>query len=255
MNLLKQVFIIYFLFIWSLASAKTFYVSTTGNDSNPGTISQPWKTWGKAFTSTSINPGDIVYFRGGVYSMTNTNGDGYEITRNGTKTDTLCYFAYPGEAPILDCGNVESSGSLNYGITSSGQYVKFKGLTIRNVWQVRPEVECIGWENYGENVVIENCTVYNTSGFGFRTSSANNVHYINCDTYNNCDALRAEMPGNDGYGFAVWDLSSNTNTTYYSGCRAWNCGDDGFVFYSRSYVEVTNCWSFKNGQIEGGERI
>ena len=42
-----------------------YYVSPSGNDSNPGTFSLPWKTINKA--ARSVIPGDIVYIRGGTY--------------------------------------------------------------------------------------------------------------------------------------------------------------------------------------------
>ena len=36
--------------------------------------------------------------------------------------------------------------------------------------------------------------------------NGNNIHFINCDSYNNCDSLTSSnTPGNDGYGFAVFD--------------------------------------------------
>jgi hypothetical protein len=86
-----------------------FYVSPDGDDSDPGTFAQPWATWGKAFNSTAVQPGDLVYFRGGVYPMTSndlsypgTLGSGYDITRDGTIGDTIRFWAYPGETPILD---------------------------------------------------------------------------------------------------------------------------------------------------------
>ena len=104
---MKKVFIFLFLIINSLASAKTFYISPTGNDNNPGTISQPWATWGKAFTSRSA--GDTVYFRGGVYMSSVINGMGYQKTIAGTETGIICFLSYPDEVPILDFNNVTST--------------------------------------------------------------------------------------------------------------------------------------------------
>jgi hypothetical protein len=82
----------------------TYFVAPNGSDSNPGTFSQPWKTWGKAFNSPSVNPGDIVYFRKGVYYKAlgegdyyHTNGRSYKITRHGTLGNYVYYWAYPDE--------------------------------------------------------------------------------------------------------------------------------------------------------------
>ena len=132
------------LAITSLTFAKTYYVATNGNDSNPGTFTQPWATWGKAFTSTLVNAGDTVFIRGGVYNITVTNGSGYGVTRSGTANDWIVYANYPGEIPILDCSAAIPSGQYNSGVggssRSGGNYVKFKGLTVRNVLQRRTDV-------------------------------------------------------------------------------------------------------------------
>jgi len=51
-----------------------FYVSPSGDDSNPGTESQPWKTIQKA--ANTVNPGQIVVIKEGDYNefITITNG-------------------------------------------------------------------------------------------------------------------------------------------------------------------------------------
>ena len=43
-----------------------YFVSTTGSDSNPGTLSSPWKTISKA--AATVPSGSTVYVRGGVYN-------------------------------------------------------------------------------------------------------------------------------------------------------------------------------------------
>ena len=42
-----------------------YYVSTTGNDENPGTLTSPWRTIQKAVTT--VTPGCIVNIMGGTY--------------------------------------------------------------------------------------------------------------------------------------------------------------------------------------------
>ncbi|MGA2746584.1 MAG: DUF1565 domain-containing protein, partial [Candidatus Sulfotelmatobacter sp.] len=46
-------------------SNSSFYVSTTGNDSNPGSQSAPWRTIQHA--AETVRPGSTVNVRGGVY--------------------------------------------------------------------------------------------------------------------------------------------------------------------------------------------
>ncbi|NOU71373.1 hypothetical protein GC098_08050 [Paenibacillus sp. LMG 31458] len=86
-----------------------YYVSTTGSDSNPGTISSPFKTIQKA--SNLMVAGDTVILRGGTYNETITP------QTDGTSGNPITYKAYPGEtvtisgsAPVtgwtLDSGSI-----------------------------------------------------------------------------------------------------------------------------------------------------
>ncbi len=249
-----------FLSFSTIVSAKSFYVSPTGSDSNPGTIERPWSTWGKAFNSSLVSPGDTVFFRGGIYRMTVTNGSGYNVTRSGTISKPVCFFSFREEVPILDCNNVVPSGSINFGIRVHDdlRYVHFKGLTIRNVWSVRMGVECIAWRfEHSTDVTIENCTIYNVHGIAFENWGAYNTYYVNCDAYNCCDSLAVPgLTGGRGTGFASLNTSlkePRAGSTYYRGCRAWRCSDQGFSFYNSHYVEVDGCWSFCNGALETGD--
>jgi len=252
---MKKIILIPLLYFNLILSGAIYYVSPTGNDGAAGTIDAPWLTWDYVFNDAPVTAGDTVYFRDGIYDNTDGAG-GIHITKDGTITDTLKYWAYPGEKPILDCSNVTSAiSNLNYGINSGTvNYVHFKGLTVRNVWTFDETDEAIGWSISGSNTVIENCTVYNTHGRGFRTgSSTYEMHFINCDSYNHCDSLNTDdLPGNDGYGWFIENTSNATGSVYLKGCRAWNCGDDGFTCYSIGYIEFDNCWGFLNGQLQGG---
>ena len=67
---MKQLIFIIFLLISLSLQGATYYVSTTGSNSNSGTIGSPWLTWQYGFDQA--NAGDIVYIRGGTYAMTGT---------------------------------------------------------------------------------------------------------------------------------------------------------------------------------------
>jgi hypothetical protein len=271
---MRKLIIIFFWAISIVLNAGTYYVSPTGDDSNPGTITEPWKTWGKAFNAVVIQPGDTVFFRGGVYMKDLSEGEdnwfyparseggvGYSITRDGTITDTLCYFAYPpdiaeGNPPILDCINaIPSQVQINFGIRAIRvTYVKFWGLTIRNVYQQDSTYAARAFYLGGSDLVVENCTIYNVHGDGYMAMESARLYYINCDAHHCADSLRFS-PGNQGTGFFNENTVSRTGSVYYNNCRAWLCSDQGFAAYSLSYTEYNGCWSFRNGYLANGAGI
>src|SRR5690242_16221010 len=66
------------------ASATDYYVATTGNDANAGTLDQPFATLQKGANIAAA--GDTVYVRGGTYYITtpNTSGAGVTFNKSGT---------------------------------------------------------------------------------------------------------------------------------------------------------------------------
>jgi len=82
-----------------------YYVSPTGSDDNPGTVSAPFLTITKARdTVRTINSnmtGDIyVYLRGGDYRITSPIS--FEVKDSGSGNYRIYYQAYPGETPVIN---------------------------------------------------------------------------------------------------------------------------------------------------------
>jgi len=256
---MKKILIILFICFNAIVRANTYYVATTGDNGNAGTLASPWATWQYAMTTTNVNPGDTVFIRGGVYPTTVTNGAGICPTRDGTTDNWIVYINYPGETPILDGSNsdpLSPVGYKNVGIRGDSSnpiyYVKFQGLTVRNFKQYTAETgsQGVGWFfNYGI-VAVENCVAYNCEGAGFYSSfsgSNDGQHvFTNCDAYNICDSLTT---GNAGTGFDVVNRTSTTGETYFYNCRAWHCSDQGFNVSSCGYIKCVGCWSFCNTNI------
>src|SRR5687767_3088590 len=76
--------------------AADYYVATTGNDSNPGTMTQPFATLQRAHTAVSA--GDTVFIRGGTYSIVGVGAStsaGISLTKSGTSdTNRIKFWAY-----------------------------------------------------------------------------------------------------------------------------------------------------------------
>jgi hypothetical protein len=75
------------------STGRTFFVSTTGSNSNPGTRRRPWRTVQHALDV--LNPGQRVLVRGGTYS------ENLLMERDGTAGAPITIANYPGERPVL----------------------------------------------------------------------------------------------------------------------------------------------------------
>jgi hypothetical protein len=272
---MKLKLIILFVCFSLIANSATYYVQDTAynanaSDENTGTdISLPWATWQHAFETADA--GDTVYFRSGiwypsehsygnsvVYIHTTYYSPSSGIGHTGTAENPICFFAYPGETPILDCINVDTTGNTsNSGIDLNNTgYLYFKGLTLRNVLQpLNGSVASgfgAGW--YPHNMTFENCIAYNIGGRGFAYSGTcgfngietDTTRFINCDAYNCNDSLSV-VPGNGADG---WKCDSEAGGYLeWIGCRAWNCTDDGFDISGSGDFLFKDCWSFLHGFI------
>jgi len=92
----------------AVASGTNYYVATTGNDTNPGTLDRPWRKIGRA--AATMVAGDSALVRGGVYF------ESVNPAQSGAESDPITYAAYDTESVIVDgsevvTGWVQDSGS------------------------------------------------------------------------------------------------------------------------------------------------
>ncbi len=76
--------------------AATYYVATTGSNSNPGTSSRPWLT--VAYAVDKMVAGDTTYVRGGVYKERLIR-----FGRSGTSSAPIKLLNTPGQSPVIEC--------------------------------------------------------------------------------------------------------------------------------------------------------
>ena len=88
------------------AGASIFYVSTLGNDANPGTLAAPFRTLTGA--SWVAYAGDTVYARQGVYRETLTG------FRSGNPGAPITFSPYPGETAVLAGSDLVSGAWTPY---------------------------------------------------------------------------------------------------------------------------------------------
>jgi hypothetical protein len=166
-------------------STSSFYVSTTGNDSNPGTQTAPWRTVQHA--ADTVSAGSTVSVRGGVYEELVT------IKTSGNATDGYVTFrSYPGETAILDAEHFTPTARSAILTIHNKSYVRIEGFEIRNFRTAEHRLTPLGISVMGAGSHIE--------------LLKNNVHHIE-QTFNGRDG-----PGHgaNGFGIAVYGTDAKT---------------------------------------------
>lgn len=168
---------------WGQPNA-SFYVATTGNDSNPGTQSAPWKTIQHA--ANIVHAGSTVYVRGGIYEEL------VRINVSGNANDGFTTFrSYPGEIAILDAAHFTPQGRQGVLTIQNQSYVRIERFEIRNFRTAQHHLTPMGINVIGSGSHIELLN--------------NNVHNIQ-QTFPGRD-----RPGSGGNGFGIAVYGTNAN--------------------------------------------
>jgi hypothetical protein len=166
-------------------SNSTFYVAKTGDDSNPGTQTAPWRTMQHA--ADTVRAGSTVNVHGGIYEERVT------IKSSGNATDGYVTFrSYPGETAVLDAEHLVPDGRSGILTIHNQSYVRIEGFEIRNYHTADRRLTPLGISVMGAGSHIE--------------LLKNNVHHIE-QTFNGRDA-----PGHgaNGFGIAVYGTDAKT---------------------------------------------
>lgn len=254
---------IFLLCFPAMLAAKDYYVATDGKDSDSGTKEAPFATLAKA--QQVVTAGDVVYIRGGVYKLSQTDITGkkdnlyhcvFLMDKSGESEEKrICYYGYPGERPIFDLSGVKPADGRISVFYVSGSYLHFRNFEIVGT-QVIPatgntQSECLS--NRGGNYnIYENLSMHDGMGIGFYLVKGAHNLILNCDAYNNYDSVSGNGSGGNVDGFGGHpDVGSQGNIFY--GCRAWWNSDDGFdLIHSGESVSIKHCWAFYNGYKPGG---
>jgi len=165
-----------------------FYVATTGNDSNDGTKSAPWRTIQHA--ADTARAGSTVYVRGGVYEEL------VSINTSGNASDGFITFkSHPGETAILEAEHFTPSGRQGVLTIRNQSYVRIEGFEIRNFRTAEHRLAPLGISVIGGGSHIE--------------LQKNNVHHIE----NNFEGRDAPGSGGNGFGIAVYGTDAKAPIT------------------------------------------
>jgi hypothetical protein len=145
--------------VTTTAQAATYYVATTGNDSNPGTIQLPFRTIVKGVSV--LKPGDTTLVRAGTYRESiDTN----KVTfPNGTSwTSAVTLAVYPNEQVTL-IGTINLAGMQH-------SYIIVSGLTI----DANNSPEGFTINQGSHHIRLQNCEIKNTYQHGIGLWWGNN---------------------------------------------------------------------------------
>jgi hypothetical protein len=256
MNKKSFLFFLFLLLLNAPVFANIFYVASTGDNANPGTIAQPFLTIQQA--QNAVSAGDTVYIRGGAYNMAESQIAQYsgiwayvtKLDKSGTSGNRIKYWTYPGERPIFNFSAINPAGYRIHAFQVTGSWLHIKGIEVVGV-QVNilthTQSEC--FENQGNNNIYELLSMHDGMAIGFFLTKGGNNLILNCDAYNNWDDVSENKRGGntDGFGCHPKDENSGLANNVFRGCRAWFNSDDGYdcinAFESTTFE---NCWAFYN---------
>ena len=188
-------------------SGAAYYVASTGNDDNPGTEAQPWRTIQKA--ADALMPGDTVYIRAGTYHERviprNSGGPGSEIT----------YAASPGETATIDGDGIVLPDDLAGLFEVAGRsYIRIAGLRVINAGPNDDNAGIMVLDS--SNIIVENNSTYNTNSSGIGVWGSNNVIV---------DGNRVDEAGGGGWQECI--SVAGTDTFEVRNNEVLNCHKEG----------------------------
>jgi|GEM_PF-587291 len=243
-----------------------FFVSTTGNDENPGTLASPWRTIQKAVTT--VGPGSIVNITGGTYY------EGINVTVSGAPDQYIVIKNYNDEEVIISGNNTPKELMTLYGVS----YIKIKGLTF---------ADCLGSYSVGlkistssdeasHHIEVESNTFRNLYADASTTTYPPNVYagaitvagyhpskaihdiIIKGNTVRDCRTGWTEAIGITGNvdGFIVTkNVVTNTGNIGIDASGHWGISSDPNTDYARNGVISENRVSYCKSLVEGGAGI
>jgi hypothetical protein len=179
-------FFIPFCACFAQKAGADFYVATSGDDANPGTIEKPFLTMQHA--ADIAKPGATVHVRGDVYCQQLT----VKVSGNAQQ-GFITFESHPGEQAILDGGCLTpSEENTSMILLNNVSYVRIQGLEVRNNRTDNSRIVPAGIRVFGSGSHIE--------------ILKNNVHHIE---QNSTYRVKSGQ-GANGFGIAIYGTDAKT---------------------------------------------
>jgi len=244
----KILFFNLLLFISLSAFSTDYYVSTTGNDANNGSLDSPWLTISKAVRSVAANAGDTIHLSEGTFTEINIiriPSDVSLIGAGSLKTKIVVNYYYT--ITNFDQWDQSTYHPEKYIIQMNGSNQKIKGFSLDG--QKRKVVGGIFAQNAKTNV-FDDLNIQNfRSGAIFLGEGNLDSEIKNCYIKNNslADAKTGDA-GNVMFQFGK-NLSIHDNYIEEQGAMSPNLGG--------ACIKRAQCcgWDYENSHYHDGLKI
>jgi hypothetical protein len=147
-------------------AATSYYVSTSGNDANPGTQSAPWRTLQRA--ADVAGPGDTVIVKPGSYV-------GAKFSRSGASGSSIRFLADPGV--VVAAPGPRNSNGDNLWVRNAS-YILLSGFEVHSA--PRSGIAVQGEPAAPANgVIVRGCNCHDNGRWGIFTGYAQNFRAEN----------------------------------------------------------------------------
>ena len=196
--------------------AATYYVATTGNDSNPGTVSQPFRSIARGVSS--LDAGDTLYVREGTWTQSFDIG-----TKAGTANAYITLAAYPGETVTIAPGSEPFSNSGMYRLENA--FIIVDGFIFDGINAGNETYLSVG--NGAHDIIIRNNEIKRWKGGGLFVSRSQNNSCSNITIKNNRIHNQISIDINRWYGIYL----ASCDTVLIEGNEIYNNPGGGMQLY------------------------
>jgi hypothetical protein len=206
-----------------------YFVSTSGNDNNPGTQSQPWRTIQKA--ANTLVAGKTVFIMPGTYK------EKFAPKNSGSSGAYITYTAEPGTVILDGSGLSMSTDAAGDGLVQilGKSYIKVQNLSLKNASVNGVNISDNSSGVRSKYIEITSLTIQNCTKVGIRARNSDNL-LINDNKINHI--LYSS-------GIGIWrstnvivDFNTITNAHYYHECQGAH--DEALTISNTRNFEVSN---------------
>ncbi len=246
-NMIQRIFIALLIMFCltagsGVASAATYYISTTGNDqTGNGSINSPFKTFEQG--ASVLRPGDTLYARGGTYQRTT---DRWNPPSGTSWNNAVTIAAYPGEEVIV----TPNRNTVFAFAATDIQYVIMDGL----IMDAQGKSTVINMQPQNHHIRFSNGEMRNSSNSLMQSGKASHLQILNMKIHGSKEDYGIYhngnfglIEGNDfydngGYGLHLWSSTGTVNDNIIINNR----------FHNNGWVERPGSGGLRGGMITGG---